>query len=178
MSLCSKTKTNTLHMCEVLDKDTIKSEFLPHWSVSKRGCVSKNNLAEVIQHLLYKQKTGCQWQIVSVFPWCCFHWPWAACPTNARAGSSKRTCFLSRCPRACVRHNRFCLVFSKKFNIISTLFVHQSLTRPQIFDSREGLFWCKKGVACECSKMNLYSNGLTFAPVFGLFAAKYRAFWC
>ena len=57
MSLCSKTKTNTLPMCEVLDKDTIKSEFLPHWSVSKRGGVSKNNLAEVIQHLLYKLKT-------------------------------------------------------------------------------------------------------------------------
>ena len=28
MSLCSKTKTNTQPMCEVLDKDTIKSEFL------------------------------------------------------------------------------------------------------------------------------------------------------
>ena len=34
----------------------------------------------------------------------------------------------------------FCLVFSKKFNIISTLFVHQSLTLPQKTDSREGLF--------------------------------------
>ena len=34
----------------------------------------------------------------------------------------------------------FCLVFSKKFNIISTLFVHQSLTLPQKIDSREGLF--------------------------------------
>ena len=178
MSLCSKTKTNTLPMCEVLDKDTIKSEFLPNWSVSKRGCVSKNNLAEVVQHLLYKQKTGYQWQIVSAFPWCCFRWPWAAWPAKARAGSGKRTCFLCRCPRACVRHNRVCLVFSKKFNIISALFVHQSLTRPQIFDSREGLFWCKKGVACECSKMNLYSNRLTFAPDFGLFAAKYHAFWC
>ena len=28
MSLYSKTKTNTLPMCDVLDKDTIKSEFL------------------------------------------------------------------------------------------------------------------------------------------------------
>ena len=175
MFLCSKTKTNTLPMCEVLDKDTIKSEFLPHWSVSKRGCVSKNNLTEVIQHILYKLKNGYQWQIVSAFPWCCFRWPWAAWPANARAGSSKRTCFLCYCPRACVRHNRFCLVFSKNFNIMSALFVHQSLTRPQIFDSREGLFWCKKGVACECCKMNLYSNGLTFAPDFGLFAAKSRA---
>ena len=138
----------------------------------------KNNLAEAIQHILYKLKNGYQWQIVSAFPWCCFRWPWATWPANARAGSSKRTCFLRRSPCACVRHNRFCMIFSKNFNIISALFVHQSLTRPQIFDSREGWFWCKKGLACECSKMNLYSNGLTFAPVFGLFAAKYRAFWC
>ena len=34
----------------------------------------------------------------------------------------------------------FCLVFSKKFNIISALFVHQSLTLPQKTNSREGLF--------------------------------------
>ena len=66
--MCSKTKTNTQPMCEVLDKDTIESEFLPHWSVSKRGCVSKNNLTEVIQHILYKLKNGYQWQIVSAFP--------------------------------------------------------------------------------------------------------------
>ena len=149
MSLCSKTKTNTLPICDVLDKDTIKSEFLPHWSVSKHGCVSKNNLAEVIQCFLYKLKTGCQWQIVSAFPWCCLRWPWAACPANARVGSCKRTCFLCRCPRACMRHNRFRLVFSRKFNIISALFVHQSLTLPQKIDSREGWFWCKKGLACK-----------------------------
>ena len=34
----------------------------------------------------------------------------------------------------------FCLVFSKKFNIISAIFVHQSFTWPQKIDSREGLF--------------------------------------
>jgi len=33
-----------------------------------------------------------------------------------------------------------CLVFSKKFNIMSTLFVHQAPTLPQKIDSREGLF--------------------------------------
>jgi len=36
--------------------------------------------------------------------------------------------------------NLFCLVFSKKFNIMSALFVHQSPTLPQKIDSREGLF--------------------------------------
>ena len=28
-------------MCEVLDKDTMKSEILPHLSVSKHGCFLK-----------------------------------------------------------------------------------------------------------------------------------------
>ena len=36
--------------------------------------------------------------------------------------------------------NLFCLVFSEKFNIMSALFVHQSLTLPQKIDSRGGLF--------------------------------------
>ena len=58
---------------------------------------------------------------------------------------------------------------------MSALFIHQVLTLSQKIDSREGLFWCKKGLACECSKMNLYSNGLALAPDFGLFAAKCHA---
>jgi len=75
-----------------------------------------------------------------------------------------------------MRHKRFCPVFSKKFNIISALFAHQVLTLSQKIDSREGLFWCKKGAACECGKMNLYSKEPPFAPTFGLFAVKYPAF--
>ncbi len=35
-------------MYEVLDKDTIKSEILPHLSGAKRGYVSKDDQAEVI----------------------------------------------------------------------------------------------------------------------------------
>ena len=42
--------------------------------------------------------------------------------------------------RACLLHNFFCLVFSDKFNIMSGLFIHQSLTWPQKIDSRGGLF--------------------------------------
>ncbi len=34
----------------------------------------------------------------------------------------------------------FCLFFSKKFNTMSAIFVHQPLTLPQKIDSREGLF--------------------------------------
>jgi len=65
--LYCKTKINAPRKCKVLYKDTIKSDFLPHLPVSKRGCISKNNQAEVIQCILYKLKTGCQWQIVSAF---------------------------------------------------------------------------------------------------------------
>ena len=52
----------------------------------------------------------------------------------------------SVCVFLAIAHSRvfttssFCLVFSKKFNIISALFVHQSLTLSQKIDSREGLF--------------------------------------
>ena len=71
-----------------------------------------------------------------------------------------------------------CLIFSKKFNIISALFVHQSLTLPQKIDSREGLFWCKKGWHATVDKMYFYLRRPPFAPLSGLFAAKFSAFWC
>ena len=58
MSLCSKTKTNTLLMRDVLDKDTIKSEFLPHWSVSKRGCVSKTTWRKSFNTFSTSSKTA------------------------------------------------------------------------------------------------------------------------
>ncbi len=61
---------------------------------------------------------------------------------------------------------------------MSAFFVHQSFTLPQKIDSRGGLFWCKKGVAWEYYKMNIYLKKSPFAPVLGLFAAKYSAFWC
>ena len=53
-------------MYEVLDKDTIKSEILPYLSVAKRGYVTKSDLVEVIQCILYKLKTGCQWHMLPV----------------------------------------------------------------------------------------------------------------
>ena len=53
-------------MYEVLDKDTIKFEILPHLSVARRGYASKSDLLEVIQCILYKLKTGCQWHMLPV----------------------------------------------------------------------------------------------------------------
>ena len=46
LSLWGKTKINTPLMYEVLDKDTIKFENLPHSSVTKRGYVTKKIAAE------------------------------------------------------------------------------------------------------------------------------------
>ena len=54
-------------MYEVPYKDTIKSKIVGHLPVSKRGYASKSDLAEVIQCIFYKLKTGCQWQVISVF---------------------------------------------------------------------------------------------------------------
>ena len=52
-----RTKTNIPLMYEVLDKDTIKSEILPHLSVAKRGYALKSNLLEIIiLCILYKLK--------------------------------------------------------------------------------------------------------------------------
>ena len=49
-----KKKVNTPLMYEVLNKDTMKYEILPHLSVEKRGYVSKSDPTEVIQNILYK----------------------------------------------------------------------------------------------------------------------------
>ena len=51
-------KINTPLINEVLDKDTIKSEILPHLSVAKRSYVTKSYLAEAIQYILYRLKNG------------------------------------------------------------------------------------------------------------------------
>ena len=65
--------------------------------------------------------------------------------------------------------------FSIKFNIVSTLVTHQAPIRPQKNDSREGWFWCKKGLVVNASKMNTHCIKPQFALGFGLFAAKCSA---
>ena len=74
--------------------------------------------------------------------------------------------------------NSFCLVFSKKFNIISALPIHQPLTLSQKIDSRGGLFWCKKRLVVHAVKVNIYLKTSPLTPVFGHFAAECSAFWC
>ena len=52
---------------------------------------------------------------------------------------SKRTGFLFCCSCALTWHNYLCLVFGKKFNTKSALFVNQPPTLSQKIDSRGGL---------------------------------------
>ena len=61
---------------------------------------------------------------------------------------------------------------------MSALSVHQLPTLPQKIDSSGGWFWYEIGLACECCKMNFYLKTPPYALVFGLFAAKWSAFWC
>ena len=53
-------------MYAVLDKVTIKSEILPFLSTAKRGYETKSCLIEIINAILYKLKTGCQWKHLPV----------------------------------------------------------------------------------------------------------------
>ena len=71
-----------------------------------------------------------------------------------------------------------CLFFSTNFNIVSALVIHQTPTRPQKNDSREGWFWYKKGLVVNASKMNTHCIKPHLASDFGLFVAKHSAFWC
>ncbi len=57
---------NPLPVYQVLDKDTIKEEILPYLPTAKRGYKTKSCLEEIIQGILYKLKTGCQWHMLPV----------------------------------------------------------------------------------------------------------------
>ena len=95
------------------------------------------------------------------------------------APAAANVCVFLAVAHSCVfTTSSFCLVFSKKFNTISTLFVRQPLTLPQKIDSREGLFWCKMGWHANVGKKYFYLRRPPFAPLSGLFAAKFGAFWC
>ena len=50
----------------VLDKDTIISEIVPHLPLAKRGFKTKSSIVEIINSILYKLKTGCQWHMLPV----------------------------------------------------------------------------------------------------------------
>jgi transposase len=53
-------------MYQVLDKDTINLEIIPYLSAAKRGFTTKSCLTEIVNAILYKLKTGCQWAFLPV----------------------------------------------------------------------------------------------------------------
>ena len=165
-------------MCEIPNKDTENLKLLPCLPVAKRGCAPKGGLAESLPCFLYKPRPICQCPISSAFACCRRPWLWAACPQSLVLVVVSLPAFRFRCLCACTQPNLFCLVFGVKFNIFSALFVHQSFTLPQKNDSREGLFWCKKGWHVDVGKMNFYLKKPPFAPYFGPFLAEYGAICC
>jgi transposase len=46
----------------MLDENTIKQRILPYVSKGKRGVRQRVCLAKVVQAILYRLKTGCQWR--------------------------------------------------------------------------------------------------------------------
>ena len=48
----------------VLDKDTIKNRIMSYLSVAKRGFASEYDLVEIVNAILYKLKSGCQWRLL------------------------------------------------------------------------------------------------------------------
>ena len=163
-------------MCNVPDKDTIKSEIMHHLSVAKRGQVSKSNRAELFNAVFTSWKPLVNGRLLQRFH--------GAASVGHEQAAPQQLALVVASVRAyrSVAHSRvftkhwFCLVFSKESNIVSVLSAHQSLSLPQKIDSREGLFWCKKGLVCACGRMNFYLNKPPLAPVLRLFAAKWSAF--
>lgn len=51
---------------EVLDKVTIENWILPHLSLGERGKAIKVEMTALIEAILYKLKTGCQWRQLPV----------------------------------------------------------------------------------------------------------------
>jgi len=131
-------------MYEVPDKGTMKSEILHHLSVAKRGYDLKNDRVEVIQcGLLTSRKQLAKGQLLLRFH------AVVAVVREQHALQPLALVVASVCifravaMRSYMALSLFCLVFSKNFNIMSGLSIHQPLTVPQKIDSREGLFHCK-----------------------------------
>ena len=51
---------------EVLRKDVIRAWILPYLSTGMRGPDPKVDLLEVVEYILYKLKTGCQWRLLPI----------------------------------------------------------------------------------------------------------------
>lgn len=72
----------------ILTQDTIERFIIPYLSIGKRGSIPKQELWRIVQCLLYRLKTGCQWHalplkefFVGAYSWqsVYYHWrQWSA----------------------------------------------------------------------------------------------------
>lgn len=53
-------------MYQVLDKDIIENDIVPNLPTPKRGFSPRAPLAEIVNCILYKLKTGVQWEYLPV----------------------------------------------------------------------------------------------------------------
>ncbi|CAZ94454.1 Conserved hypothetical protein [Zobellia galactanivorans] len=53
-------------MYKVLDKDTIEMEIVPNIPMARRGFPPRVELSEIVNAVLYKMKTGVQWEYLPV----------------------------------------------------------------------------------------------------------------
>ena len=140
-------------------------------------------LKEATKHKSFKTfatswKTSYQRHLTSAFPRCRATSRELQAPQPLAPAEVSEHAFRAIAMHAYAEKPPFVHFFSNKFNIMSALFVHQPSTLPQKIDSREGLFWCKRGLVCECGKMNINSKRPPLAPLLGLFGAKYSAICC
>ena len=79
-------RINTPHRYETAYKDTTTPEIQPHPPDAERCYVLKGDQTEVIPCISHRLKTGCQWQMFSVFPCCSRRRLWAAYTATTCAG--------------------------------------------------------------------------------------------
>ena len=176
--MCRNTKIRPTHVRRA-EQGYDRHEIMPHLFAAKRGYDSKKRSGG---KLFSGISTSCRLLVCGQLLLPSHDAVPVVCEQHALQPLALAAA--SVCVFLAVAHSRvfttslFCLVFSKKFNTISALFVHQSLTLPQKTDSREGLFWCKKGWHANVGKMYFYLRRPPFAPLSGLFAAKFSGFWC
>jgi len=53
-------------MCRIPDKDTIKTEIIPHLPTAQRSYKTKSDMVEIVTGILYKLKTGCHRHLLPV----------------------------------------------------------------------------------------------------------------
>ena len=145
-SLFCKSKVNIPFMCKALGKAVIKSE--------KFCCICPSQNLVAPQKAAWRKafhvfSTSRNPSVKALFHQRLHAAVAVGCELHARQplvlAVVSLPAFRFHCLCACTQPNLFCLVFGVKFNILSTLFVHQSFTLPKktilakvCFDAKRG----------------------------------------